>query len=373
MNILFFDSIDKNIFGGLENWIGMLATGFVSKGHNVTVAGRPESEFLRRLSELDDRINIHPVNISGDFNPITIAGVKSLLKKQDADIVFVNFNKDIRLAGLAARWYGKTRVVWGVGSNITKNNFIHRNLTPRLIDGVIVPSNSLKRQITEYGYIPQDLVHVIPNGTKLQDSSLPVKEARVELRKKYNLPPQAIIAVNTGRFVNQKGHAFLIEAAPAIVSKHPDVVFMFLGDGFLQEKHQQRIATLNLEKHFVFAGMLDYLQLELTGSDLMIHPSIIEPFGISLIEGMQAGLPVIASRVGGIPEVVGKGECAVLVEPANVEQLATAVIDMLNSPDRMRQMGQAAQKRWREEYTVDIMLDRVEKYISRFARGKTGS
>ncbi|UCG62695.1 MAG: glycosyltransferase family 4 protein [Candidatus Zixiibacteriota bacterium] len=366
MNILFFDSIDKDIFGGLENWIGMVAAHLVRKGHQVAVAGRPGSQYLRRMAAIDDRIKILPVNISGDFNPITIAGIKRLLNDHDIDVVTVNFNKDIRLAGLAARWRGKTRVLWRVGMNITKNNFVHRNLTPRLIDGVITPSRSLKNQLIESGYIMPDMVHVIPNGTKLKDSGLSIEDARHRLREKYNLPPQSTIAVNSGRFVNHKGHAFLIEAAPTIVAKHPDIVFLFLGDGYLQKKHQQRISKLNLEKQFVFAGMLDDLQLELMGSDLMVHPSIIEPFGISLIEGMQAGLPIIASAVGGIPEVVGKTECAVLVDPGNVDQLATAVNSVLDSPGRMRQMGQAAQKRWREEFTIDIMLGRVEQYLTQF-------
>ncbi|UCE24616.1 MAG: glycosyltransferase family 4 protein [Candidatus Zixiibacteriota bacterium] len=366
MNILFFDSIDEDIFGGLENWVGMVASRFVRKGHNVTVAGRPNSEFLRRISQLDDKIDIFPVKISGDFNPVTIARIKKLLRERDIHIVFVNFNKDIRLAGLAARWYGRSRVVWRVGLNITKDNIVHRFLTPRLIDGVITPSHSLKREITHYGYITPGLVQVVHNGTLVKEFARPDADAHAKLREKYNLSPGSTIAVTVGRFVNHKGHAYLIEAAPEIVEKHPDIVFMFIGDGYMKQPHQQRIAQLNLEKHFVFTGMLDEMDLELAGSDLVIHPSIIEPFSNAILECMRAGLPVVATRVGGTEEALVDGESAYLIEPGDSKQLAAAVVKMLNSPQRLIEMGLAGQKKWRGEFTVDIMLNKVEQYLARF-------
>ncbi len=367
MNILFFDSIDKDIFGGLENWIGMVASRFVQKGHDITVAGRPDSEFLRRIAALDSNIKVLPVRISGDFDPFVIQKIKRYLRRQRVDIVFVNFNKDIRLAGLAAGWYGKASVIWRVGLNITKDNFVHKYLTPRLIDGVITPSHSLKKEITAYGYITDDMVEVIHNGTLIKDFPRPDNQARAGLRRKYNLPDDSVIAATVGRFVNHKGHAFLIEAAPDIVKKHPNVRFLFLGDGYLQEKHESRIAELGLQDHFVFAGMLDNLDLELGGADFVVHPSIIEPFSNALLECMRAGLPTVATRVGGTEEALIDGETSIMVDPESSAQLADAIIKMLDSPAMMLAMGKASQKRWREHFTIDIMLDKVEKYLSRFA------
>ncbi|MEW6412293.1 MAG: glycosyltransferase family 4 protein [Candidatus Zixiibacteriota bacterium] len=366
MNILFFDSIDKDIFGGLENWIGMVASRFVQKGHDITVAGRPNSEFLRRIAALDPNIKVLPVRISGDFDPFVIQKIKRYLKQQAIDIVFVNFNKDIRLAGLAATLYGKAKVIWRVGLNITKDSLVHKMLTPRLIDGVITPSHSLKKEITALGYITNDIVEVIHNGTLVKNFPRPDQEARAELRRKYNLPGNSIIAVTVGRFVNHKGHAYLIEAAPEIVKKHPDVRFLFLGDGYMQADHEKRIAELGLEQHFVFAGMLDNLDLELGGADFVVHPSIIEPFSNAVLECMRAGLPTVATRVGGTEEALIDGETSIMVDPANSEQLSSAIIKMLDSPPLMLAMGKASQKRWREQFTIDIMLDKVEKYLSRF-------
>jgi glycosyltransferase involved in cell wall biosynthesis len=366
MKIAFLNSIEKETYGGMEEWIRLVSAGLIARGHRVSLLGRVGSRFLDRVRRSIPDARYLPLNISGDFDPVIICKIRRHLSVEGVNVLCVNFNKDVRLGGIAARFTSNVKVVWSLGMNITKENLVHRILTPRLIDGVITPSQSLKEEVTRGGYISPDMVHVIPNGTRLNDSSLTADEARRRLREKYNLPAQAIIAVNSGRFVNHKGHAFLIEAAPAVVSKYPDIIFLLLGEGYLQEQLQQRVSKLNLDKHFVFAGMLDDLRLELAGSDLMVHPSLIEPFGISLIEGMQAGLPIIATSVGGIPEVVGDCGCAVLVEPGHIGQLSTAVIGLLGAPERMQAMGKAARKRWSKEFTIDIMLGRVEQYLSGF-------
>ena len=115
--------------------------------------------------------------------------------------------------------------------------------------------------------------------------------------------------------------------------------------------------------------MLDDGDLELGGADLMVHPSIIEPFGIALLDGMRAGLPIVATRVGGIPEVVND-EYAILIEPGDSGQIAAAVNKLLDSPSRRYAFSAAAQKRWRENFTIDIMINRVEDYFSNVVLGK---
>ncbi len=364
MNILFLNSIEKETYGGMEEWIRLAASGLTQRGHSVTAAGRAGSDYLRRMAETSTSVGILELDISGDFNPVTISKLRKFMSVHETDIVVVNFNKDIRLGGLAARWVDGPRVIWSVGLDISKDNLVHRYLTPRLIDGVIVPSQALKRQITRFGYIKTGTVEVIPIGIDDNDFVRPSRKAALDLRRRYGLPKACTVAVTAGRFVEQKGHRYLIEAASAIVKQHPEVIFLFLGDGPLHGKLQSRIADLNLEKHFVLAGMLDNIDSELAGADLMIHPSIEEPFGIVLLEGMRAGLPIVASRVGGIPEVVIEGETATLVEPCNAKQLSEAVHGLLAAPSKMESFGLAGQRRWRAEFRVDTMIDKLEEYLT---------
>ncbi len=363
MNVLFLDSIEKDTYGGMEEWIRLTAAGLSGRGYTVTVAGRRGSEYLRRVAVENSGVTALALDISGDFNPRTISKIKNFLAADKTDVVVVNFNKDVRLAGLAARWQGGPRVAWSVGLDITKDTAVHRYLTPKLIDGVMVPSEALKRQITRHGYVDPEIVKVIPIG--IEDERLaPVdRDAAADLRGRYRLPQDSIVAVTVGRFVPQKGHVHLIDAAVELVHRHDNLFFLLLGDGPLREELQLQIRQLNLEERFVFVGMVDNVASLLSGADLMIHPSIEEPFGIALLEGMRAGLPVVATEVGGIPEVVTVDRTALLVSPADAASLSTAIDMMLISKARMKAFGQAGRQRWRDEFQVDTMVDRIERYL----------
>jgi glycosyltransferase involved in cell wall biosynthesis len=111
------------------------------------------------------------------------------------------------------------------------------------------------------------------------------------------------------------------------------------------------------------AGMLDTIDLELAGADLMVHPSIEEPYGIAVLEGLRASLPVVASRVGGIPEVVGEDASAVLVSPRDSAELARVVIDLVEDGDVRRKYAERARARYLAHFEESHMLDRVERYF----------
>ncbi len=371
MNVLFLDSIEKKTYGGYQNWIRLVAKGLVEKGHGVFIAGRPGSEYLRRVGEGDARINRSPISISGDFNPFTIRKISRLIDDKNIDIVICDFNKDVRLGGLASRFSKrKPKVLWNLGLDITKNNFIHRNLTPRLVNAVAVPSEGLKKQVTRFGYIKPDEVKVIPHGIPYKEFKRPNSEAAGTLRDKYKLDQDAIVAVTSGRFVTQKGHVYLVDAAPEIIAAEPSIRFLWLGSGPLEKSLKKKIKILSVERCFVFAGMLDNTDLELAGSDLMIHPSIDEPFGFSIIEGMRAGLPVIATNVGGIPEVVRDGETGILINARIPGEIVSAVERLMDDKEYTLKMGLAGQARWKKEFNLEIMIDRWEKYLKAVANGR---
>lgn len=363
MNLLFLNSVNEKTYGGMEEWIRLAASGLAKRGHSLTICGRKKSEFLRRLKNLEPDLEICELEISGDFNLFTISRLKDIIVQNKIDKLIVNFNKDIRLGGLAAKFANNVKVVWSVGLDITKDNFIHKHLTPMLIDSVIVPSHSLKVQITRHGYIEPSTVTVIPIGIPEVTLTVPKERAREQLLKKFNLPDDCVIAVTCGGLVEQKGHEYLIQAAPQIVKKYPNVYFLFLGDGPRRSKLESGIAELGLKSHFVFAGMVDDVAALLSACDLMIHPSIEEPFGIAILEGMRAGLPIIASRVGGIPEVIRENETGLLVEPKNPDAIAAAVISLTGQGLQFNQMGQGGTKRWKMQFSYDLMIERIENYL----------
>ncbi len=359
MNLLFLNSIEVGTYGGMEDWIRLVASGLSQRGHNVTVSGRKNSEFLKRVSAGNTKLRIEELDISGDFNPFTVTAIKKYIDANSIDTVVVNFNKDLRLGGMAARWVGNVRVVWSLGLDITKDNLIHKMLSPKLFDGVIVPSHSLKEQVIASGYVRSEDVRVIPIGIP----SVGRTSHREQTRESLGLPKDCTLAVTSGRFVDQKGHRFLIEAAVQIVKVIPNMRFLFLGDGPLQQQHEQLINKLGLQNYFHFAGMLKTVHEALAACDLMIHPSIEEPFGIVLLEAMRARLPIVASRVGGIPEVVSENESAYLVPPQDAAALAESVISLVSDVTKMEQFAATGYDRWNQLFRDDCMIDTVEGYL----------
>lgn len=361
MNLLFLDSIEADVYGGMEEWIRLVASGLVARGHRVRVVGRPDSRFLERLERETENVQLTPLEISGDFNPSTISALKRLMKEDGTDIVVTNFNKDLRLGGLAAKLDGEVRVVWSIGLDITKDSLVHRLLTPRLFDGIIVPSHALRAQITRHGYIDSEVVEVVPIGIPDQVPGLH-RADRFALRKEYGIAEGALVAVTLGRFVDQKGHRYLIEALSLMREKGLDITLLWCGDGPLRAELQQLAEASGVADRIIFAGMLNDITPALAAADMMVHPSVEEPFGIAVLEGMRAGLPIVASRVGGIPEVVG--ETAVLVEARNGQELARGIASLANNKAEAQRLGAAARLRFVEHFTHTVMVNRLEGYFA---------
>jgi len=367
MNVMFLNAIEKNTFGGVEHWMARTASALAGRGHRVWAVGRNGSKYLERAKQTEYDVGTIELNLSGDFNPVTIFKLKKILRQNEIAFLFVSCNKDLRLGGLAARWYGRTKVFWRIGVDLTRNNPVHRRLTPRLLDGVITPSQSLKNQILRSGYLSDEMVTVIPNGVSAYKTHPDNIEIKKQLRTKYILPDNCLIAVTSARFVPEKGHRFLVSAAVELAEKYPDLYYILLGSGPMEDELINQIKELKLEKRFILAGMLSDFTLEMLGSDLMIHPATAESFGNALLDGMRAKIPVVATSVGGISEVVIDGETGLLIAPGKPEEIVRAVTSLLDSPEAMKKYAEAGYHRWQENFSFEKMIDRIENYLKRFA------
>ncbi len=366
MNLLFLDSIERETYGGMEEWIRLVALGLKSRGHRPVVVGRGESAFLRRVDA--SAIETHGLSISGDFNPATIGALKQLIESRQIECVVVNFNKDVRLGGLAAKFAGSIPVVWSVGLDIAGDSWIHRTLTPKLVEAVIVPSESLKGQLLSHGYLKSDDIEVILIGIEESQEAIKSATAAKRVRTQFGLPDESVLAVTVGRFVEQKGHTYLLSAIPQLTARHPQLRFLFLGDGPLEVALRKQGSDLGISDRVTFGGMQEHVAPILAGCDLIIHPSIEEPFGIAILEGMRAGLPVVASRVGGIPEVLSDSAAGILVEPKDPDALANGVDTALEKLKVRLSFGEENISRFRALFTLSMMIDRVEQKLASVCR-----
>jgi glycosyltransferase involved in cell wall biosynthesis len=360
--ILFLNSIRENVWGGGENLIYNLATHLSRRGHKIWIVGRKNSEFLNHFSSPE--INLVPLKIRGDFGPANIFSLAKLMSKEKIDFAWVNFNKDLRLGGIAARLSSGVKVIWGMGVLLPGTNLIHRLTGKYIPDKIVVPSQNLKDQLKRFTWLKQEKIEVVLNGIDLSCFDFDLKKEREKLFQKYNLDPKLMLIGVPARLVEAKGHRYLLQAIPEIVQTFPEVKFLFAGDGSEKESLKSLCTQLNLDNHIIFAGYVKDIFETISGFDLLVLPSIIEPFGLVLAEGMALKKPIVATRVGGVPEVIQDKVTGLLVPPKDPQSLAQAIMTLLQDRNLCISLGEAGRKRVEAFFDIKKMVDKIESLLS---------
>ena len=157
-----------------------------------------------------------------------------------------------------------------------------------------------------------------------------------------------------------KGHAVLLAAAARTLEEHPGTRLVLVGDGPLRAALERQATGLGIGDRVVFVGAVDHSRVEeiLVASDIFVLPSLCEPLGIAVIEAMALGLPVIATRAGGIPDLIDDRGTGLLVRPGDADSLAQALCEMIETPDLRVRLGGAARRRYEGgEFTARAVGD----------------
>lgn len=165
------------------------------------------------------------------------------------------------------------------------------------------------------------------------------------------------IVGNVARLAKQKGQAVLIDAAPGVLARYPDARFVLVGEGELRGELEARVRALGLTDRFLFTGERDDVPELLASFDVFAFPSLFEGLCLAVIEAQAAGVPVVATPVGGIRETVVPGETGVLVPPRDPAALATAIVRLLEDRYEAGRLAQEARRRALDRYAVGQMVD----------------
>ncbi len=154
-----------------------------------------------------------------------------------------------------------------------------------------------------------------------------------------------------------KGQKFLVEAAAIVVREMPEARFLLIGEGELHDALEHQIKHLHLAQHIVLTGFRADVLGVLKGLDLFVMSSVTEGLGTALLDAMALGRPIVATRAGGILEVVLHGETGLLVPPRDAPALAAGILDLLRDPERRRRLAAAGLARVRDRFSVDRMVE----------------
>ncbi|MBI4489164.1 MAG: glycosyltransferase [Deltaproteobacteria bacterium] len=228
-------------------------------------------------------------------------------------------------------------------------------------------SEFMKRFAVHSMGIPPERIEVIYNPVDLsQFKSLP-KESVAYLRKEIGLAREDPILLCIGRLSHQKGQWYLIQALPAICRRFPEVKLLLVGAGLpkVEERLRDLARSQGVEGNVRFLGVRNDIVELLALCDIFVFPSLYEGLGIALVEAMAMERPCIASRTGPIPEVVENGGSGVLVEPKDPQQIAGAVVGLLDDSSLRAKMGWRGRRIVEERFNVDRTIHQLEALYER--------
>jgi glycosyltransferase involved in cell wall biosynthesis len=368
MNILFINSINRDKFGGGEKWMINAAAGLAQRGHSVVIASKKNSRILDEASKRG--LNTRIFNILGDFSPLTTLKIARWMKHHQTDIVICNLNKDVRVAGLAARLIWKPVVLARHGMLLCSKKWKHKITLTGLADGIITNSNTIRDTYNKYGWFDNTFVKVIYNGLTIPENVVPYNFAE-------HYPGKKII-YSAGRLSEQKGFNFLIITASMLASKRDDLVFVVSGEGRLEEKLKNQVRDYGLENSFVFLGFSSDINPYLKGCDLFVLASLFEGMPNVVMEAMAMKKPVVATDVNGARELMGASskspECntGTIIPSKDPASMAKAITKLIDNPDFSTACGQAGYERVQQHFTMQAMLDNLENYLQQKVQEKQG-
>ena len=241
-------------------------------------------------------------------------------------------------------------------------------LNNRIFHQFVAISKHMRRFSEEVERIDPDKIRTVHYG--LEPSSAATIDLRADLRAdlhgEFKLEPGPVL-VCVARLVPQKGHIHLLRALVQVRGEVPAVRLVLLGDGTIRADLEQIVRDLALQANVCFAGWRTDAARLLGGADIFVLPSLWEGFGLVLLEAMAASLPIVASKVGAIPEIVADNETGLLVEPGAEEALSRALIKLLASPALRVQMGAQGCRRLEQEFSVSKMVEAIETIYNQLA------
>lgn len=220
----------------------------------------------------------------------------------------------------------------------------------RAAHAVVANAQSLGRELARGGGIPESRIHVIPNGLDLDRFDRMARSGSIP-----ELPTRRSDAssVRVGVLSNlrpEKGHLDLLDALATVIRSTPDIRIYLAGDGSERRAIERRVTELGLGHVVRLLGTVTNAPAFLDAMDLVVLPSLDEGLPNAVIEAMAAGKPIVATRVGGVPELVEPDVTGILVSPGRPEELVEALLALLRSEPRRERMGREARRRAEERF-----------------------
>ncbi len=360
MNILYLTT-HLNI-GGITSYVLSLAKGLKKRGHNVFIASSG-GELLAKFTESGIRHIRIAIKTKQEFNPLVFISLLKLLyfvKKDKIDIIHSNTRVTQVLGTLTGHYARKPHISTCHG--FFKKRFF-RKVFPCWGRKVIAISHSVKEHLVDDFDVSEEDIRVIYHGIDLDKFKTKNPKSKMEIKKSLGLGQGPVVGI-IARLSDVKGHTYLIEAMKEVLKNIPDAQLLIVGEGKMKENLAALVKKLGIEKSVFFLSNAYNMPDVLSAMDLFVMPSLKEGLGLSLMEAMAFGLPVIGSDVGGIKTLIRDGQNGLLVKPADSRHLAFRISELLLDPEEAWHLAQVAKAFINKNFSQDKMALETEGVYS---------
>jgi glycosyltransferase involved in cell wall biosynthesis len=388
--ILFLTESFHPVLGGGEQHIRDLGRRLVEAGMGATVVARRSEVSWAPVDELDGIrvVRISPSGPGRTGKYAMVGPALAALGREPHDVLVVRGTRVLGLPGLlAGRALGRRVVLqpdingelsgevylWGTPwargplDGLVRRAVALRNVLIKDADAFVAMSRQIRTEMLAAG-VGEERIALIPHGVDTERYHPADDKERAELRARLRLPPSSTLIAYTGRLLKGKGLEILLEGFARVAGPDSRAHLLLVGSGAgqaltVEADLQSRVKELGLAARVTFAGRVERVEDYLRASDVFAFPSLFEALGLSLLEAASCGLPCVASRTGGIVDVVEDGRSGLLVPPGDERALAAALAALCTDPGRRRSLGGRGREVALSRFDV---RDSVDRYRSLF-------
>lgn len=339
----------RHLYGGALQVLYLLR-GLAARGHHNLLVCPRGSTLAKAAAPVAE---VYPLALHGDADVLMIGRLWQLIRTEQPELVHLHSRNgaDV-MGGVAARLAGVPVIHTRRVDNPEPRWLVA--LKYRLHDRVIAISDGIAKVLIAEGLSATKL-RMVRSAVDWQRYA-PTSDCSA-MRAQLGVPADALFIGVIAQLIPRKGHRFLLAALPELLAAHPNLQVRFFGQGALAAELQQQIDTAGVNQCVRLAGFRDDLAEILPALDVVVHPVLMEGLGVSLLQAASAGVPIVASRVGGIPEAVRDGENGLLVPPGDVAALRAAVNELLTDSNQRRRLGANGLALMAREFSINAMVD----------------
>lgn len=342
-------------WGGQERRVVSEMRGLAERGHHLVLATRPEARIAREAALRG--LSVLTLPMTGRFDAVSIIRLARFLRAERIQIVNTHSGIDSWIGAFAARLAGVPVLVRTRHLRLPlKRNWL--NFVHYMADRVVSCGESMRRFLVDECGFPESQVVSIPTGIDFE--AFVPRRNRDAMRAELGIGTGEMVILMVGIIRGVKRHAIALEACARIASEFPGARLVLAGDGPMRPDMEALAGSLGISERVLFLGHREDVADLMGAADVLLLTSRSEGVPQAVAQAMGLGLPVVATSVGGVPELIEHEKTGLLVPPEDPQAVAQALTRILRDPDSARRLGAAARAHARAEFSLKGMLDKTE-------------